>query len=269
MRTTIPPNTARVLAHPLADKVDDLDEFSDPEFWVLVRALKRFVSRRSLVVDSRQLSLSGCDSDAVSPSCLVVEERQLPLSGSTSPLVDLRQLPLSGGIPDMKAHTDTYIALQTLYHTKASRDHQEFRAMALEEKSCSSRMDVDISQQVTRRFCKYARVLRVIEYAPLHGTLAASAEHGQLELKTGGTLGPSADHGQDRPDLPGPDADANDYWHVMMRIADQFRCAHGRAAGSHAEAFEADQVVLRTYIQALLNRHTEAYAPFVAEMYCS
>lgn len=70
------------------------------------------------------------------------------------------QLPVTGGLPDMKAESNVYIRLQNIYKTKARQDAAEVLDTA---KSLAG--DVPIDAAEVEQFCKNARFLKLINSA--------------------------------------------------------------------------------------------------------
>ncbi|KAJ1940186.1 hypothetical protein FBU59_003886, partial [Linderina macrospora] len=78
------------------------------------------------------------------------------------------QLPLSGTIPDMKADTKSYIALQRVYKQKADADKTEY-ARHVRQSLASLDLPPDfVSQSEIDTYCKDARRLRLLRFTPLH-----------------------------------------------------------------------------------------------------
>ena len=69
-------------------------------------------------------------------------------------------LPVSGGLPDMKAQSDVYIRLQNLYKSKARQDASEVLA-TVRGMECGA----DIDSAEVELFCTNARFIRLINGA--------------------------------------------------------------------------------------------------------
>lgn len=82
-------------------------------------------------------------------------------------------LPVPGVVPDMKANTDTYVQLQTLYRIapklryreKANRDVSHFKAHL--DKLIRKWNRPKISDDIIQRFCKNAAFISVIRTSSL------------------------------------------------------------------------------------------------------
>ncbi|KAJ1940188.1 hypothetical protein EC988_007106, partial [Linderina pennispora] len=101
-----------------------------------------------------------------------------------SPYAD-GQLPLSGTIPDMKADTKSYIALQRVYKQKADADKAEY-ACHVRESLASLDLPPDfISQGEIDAYCKDARRLRLLRFTPLHDELESGPKDASALVSAG------------------------------------------------------------------------------------
>ncbi|ORX67410.1 putative NEDD8-activating enzyme E1 regulatory subunit [Linderina pennispora] len=101
-----------------------------------------------------------------------------------SPYAD-GQLPLSGTIPDMKADTKSYIALQRVYKQKADADKAEY-ARHVRESLASLDLPPDfISQGEIDAYCKDARRLRLLRFTPLHDELESGPKDASALVSAG------------------------------------------------------------------------------------
>ncbi|KAG0254208.1 NEDD8-activating enzyme E1 regulatory subunit [Mortierella polycephala] len=140
-------------------------------------------------------------------------------------------LPLSGTIPDMKAQTNSYVTLQSIYKAKAKRDVQEISKIVdtlLESLGLASG---SISHQEIESFCKYSAFLRVIRYR--------SIEQEYHQPKTTQIASWLSD-----PDSVFP-------YYVLLRASDTFYDDHGRYPGE-GENWEEDVDPLHTNVTTLL-----------------
>ncbi|TWU78918.1 hypothetical protein ED733_007914 [Metarhizium rileyi] len=69
-----------------------------------------------------------------------------------------QQLPLYGGIPDMKAESKTYIKLQSLYQIKAKKDAREVTSIVRTLKGGE-----DVAQTEVELFCKNAKFIKLVQ----------------------------------------------------------------------------------------------------------
>ncbi|CAG8439886.1 7380_t:CDS:10 [Ambispora gerdemannii] len=76
-------------------------------------------------------------------------------------------LPLAGSLPDMKADTQSYVALQNIYRQKAKEDIALVRAHVHKILSSIGRPIDFISNQEIESFCKHAAFIKVIRYRSL------------------------------------------------------------------------------------------------------
>ncbi|EGX95784.1 ubiquitin-like activating enzyme (UlaA) [Cordyceps militaris CM01] len=82
------------------------------------------------------------------------------------------QLPLTGGLPDMKAQSSVYIQLQSIYKSKARQDASEVLSIA---QSLASDCVIDPAE--VEQFCKNARFIKLIntaQSAPNMGDIVAN-----------------------------------------------------------------------------------------------
>jgi amyloid beta precursor protein binding protein 1 len=150
----VPAEAAAVLADPLAsdppppptaggDAADAAanpnNTNADPNFWVLVAALRAFVEHEG---------------------------------GGTRP-------PLEGSLPDMASTTAAYVALQRCYRDKAVADAAAVAAHAKSVLRKLGRDENEVSAEEVRRACRHARHVRVVRFKSLaeewHGARGAAA----------------------------------------------------------------------------------------------
>ncbi|GAA6010544.1 hypothetical protein JCM10207_001355 [Rhodosporidiobolus poonsookiae] len=139
-------------------------------------------------------------------------------------------LPLSGALPDMKSSSTSYIALQTLYKSKAAADRDAVRALLAE--TCD-RAGVDAGRRQEAEgelesFVKHAAWVRV-----LRGSRAAR-DVGEMGVK--GQFGAllSAASFQSPPDL-------SLHIRAALLASDAFFLTHSRVPGSSSTAQELEQ----------------------------
>ncbi|KAJ1844630.1 hypothetical protein LPJ73_005107, partial [Coemansia sp. RSA 2703] len=80
-------------------------------------------------------------------------------------------LPLSGTIPDMKADTKSYIALQRVYKQRADEDKAEFSKHIRDVLDSAGLPQDCVSQAEIDTYCKNARRLRLLRFTPIHTEL--------------------------------------------------------------------------------------------------
>ncbi|PSK38078.1 NEDD8-activating enzyme E1 regulatory subunit [Elsinoe australis] len=112
-----------------------------------------------------------------------------------------QQLPLPGSLPDMKARSADYIALQNIYKTKAREDCAEVTATVRGLESQVGRQD-QIPTTEIEQFCKLAAHIKLVRGSPtplalVHDPLKWTAEAGKdLVMKL-----PNPDFGIEGPTL--------------------------------------------------------------------
>ncbi|KAI8326153.1 NEDD8 activating enzyme E1 subunit 1 [Martensiomyces pterosporus] len=129
------------------------------------------------------------------------------------------ELPLSGTIPDMKADTRSYIALQRIYKQKADQDKAEVSRHVHETLQMIGLPTDYVSAGEIDTFCKNAHRLRLLRCTPIH-----------TELDSGPTQ-PSALSG----------SGALDHY-VLFRASDAFLAKHARYPGAPSSSKAADSV---------------------------
>ncbi|KAF9998797.1 NEDD8-activating enzyme E1 regulatory subunit [Modicella reniformis] len=140
-------------------------------------------------------------------------------------------LPLSGTIPDMKALTDSYVTLQSIYKAKAKRDVQEVSKIVESLLESLGLAAGSISLQEIESFCKYSAFLKVIRYRSLE------EEYQQPKSKEIASW------------LSDPDSVFPHY--VLLRASDSFYDDHGRYPGE-GDNWEDDVDQLHANMTTLL-----------------
>ncbi|KAJ2008997.1 hypothetical protein GGI04_000802 [Coemansia thaxteri] len=121
-------------------------------------------------------------------------------------------LPLDGTIPDMKADTKRYIALQRVYKQKAAQDIAEFAGHVSQVLAAASLPPDYISSDEVAAFCRNASRLRLLRFTPLHDELEGA------------------------PCSPGNLVAAEAVGHyVLFRASNRFETKHGRYPGVQPE----------------------------------
>lgn len=84
-------------------------------------------------------------------------------------------LPLPGGLPDMKAHSNDYITLQKIYKEKARRDCAEVAVIVQQLEKQAGRTQSAIQPNEVENFCKGAAHIHLVRGRPLQ-TIQAGAD---------------------------------------------------------------------------------------------
>ncbi|KAF9938994.1 NEDD8-activating enzyme E1 regulatory subunit [Mortierella alpina] len=140
-------------------------------------------------------------------------------------------LPLSGTIPDMKAQTDSYVTLQSIYKSKAKHDVQEVSKIVEHLLESLGLASGSISLQEIESFCKYSAFLKVIRYRSLE------QEYNQHKAQQIASW------------LSDPDSVFPYY--VLFRASDSFYDDHGRYPGE-GENWKDDVDPLHAHVATLL-----------------
>ncbi|KAG0378282.1 NEDD8-activating enzyme E1 regulatory subunit [Mortierella sp. AD032] len=140
-------------------------------------------------------------------------------------------LPLSGTIPDMKAQTDSYVTLQSIYKTKAKQDVQEVSKLVDTVLESVGLAPGSIAPEEIETFCKYSAFLKVIRYRSLED------EYTQPKTKQIASW------------LSEEDSLLTQY--VLLRASDSFFEDHGRYPGE-GDDWEEDVDHLHANVATLL-----------------
>eukprot|EP00007_Cunea_sp_BSH-02190019_P005679 CAMPEP_0174235246 /NCGR_PEP_ID=MMETSP0417-20130205/4762_1 /TAXON_ID=242541 /ORGANISM="Mayorella sp, Strain BSH-02190019" /LENGTH=583 /DNA_ID=CAMNT_0015313731 /DNA_START=15 /DNA_END=1766 /DNA_ORIENTATION=+ len=142
-------------------------------------------------------------------------------------------LPLPGNIPDMTADTQSYLALQKLYHTKAEEDSAWVYARVQEHLAAA---DIDaatvVTEEVVKRHCRNAYFLDVLR------TPSLSDEHSSEVTPSEELLDSIKNEGGDA------------LFYVLFRASERFADRYGRQPG--AVDMEADIPLLQEQVSCLL-----------------
>lgn len=89
-------------------------------------------------------------------------------------------LPLSGALPDMKADTQRYVGLQTIYRAKARQDLALVRTLLAELLASVGVAEGRISKDEIETFVKHSAFLKVVRGRSLRQEHEASLLKGQV-----------------------------------------------------------------------------------------
>ncbi|KAJ1891515.1 hypothetical protein LPJ66_006876 [Kickxella alabastrina] len=139
-------------------------------------------------------------------------------NGMADDPADLKgMLPLSGTIPDMKADTKGYIALQRVYKQRADEDKAELAKHIRDVLQAVNLPECFITQGEVDTYCKNARRLRLLRFTPLH-----------TEIKSG----PASTEGIAYSEAL--------FHYVLFRGSAAFYAAHARYPGAVSSNSNAD-----------------------------
>lgn len=142
--------------------------------------------------------------------------------------------PLAGALPDMKADSDRYVALQKVYRQKAQADLLAVKNILAQILSSLGLKSDTISDPEIEAFCKHAVFIKVIRYKSLAEEYAGSCAKeiaSQLNMD-----------------------DESIKLYVAVRAADRFRTRNaGRYPGEHGLTdIEEDLATMRSITEELL-----------------
>ncbi|KAJ2890972.1 hypothetical protein GGI21_005994, partial [Coemansia aciculifera] len=128
----------------------------------------------------------------------------------------LGMLPLNGSIPDMKADTKGYIALQRIYKQKAAEDIAEFATHVSRELTDAGLPADYISSDEIAVYCRNASALRLLRFSSLHDEI-----EGNVSLHAGGEAAQNLV-------AAAPEMTS---LYALFRASARFEAAHGRYPG--------------------------------------
>lgn len=144
-------------------------------------------------------------------------------------------LPLTGVLPDMKADTNSYVKLQTIYRQKAQQDLLDFKKILKEILDQHSQLIPSInhenfSDEVLLSFVKHSAFLKLIRGRSL--AQERSGPEGLISL----LKSESEPSSEQRPAS----------WYLALRASALFRQKHQRHPGSIASEIKSDQTHMET-----------------------
>ncbi|KAJ3411946.1 NEDD8-activating enzyme E1 regulatory subunit [Chytridiales sp. JEL 0842] len=145
------------------------------------------------------------------------------------------RLPLAGVVPDMKADTESFVSMQTIYRKKAKEDIQKVTERVHALLSSVDKSADSVPLEEIERFCKHGDLVRVIRYRSLAEELAPT-NHKNEEI---GRLM--------------EDIDSNIVYYILFRALDVFYETHKRSPGVFSEDVEADIGLFRKSVNIVLS----------------
>ncbi|KAJ2730542.1 hypothetical protein IW152_005169 [Coemansia sp. BCRC 34962] len=130
-------------------------------------------------------------------------------------------LPLNGSIPDMKADTKGYVALQRIYKQKAAEDAAQFATHVARELTEAGLPADFITPDEVAVFCRNASNLRLLRFTPLHDEI-----EGDSLCSTAKNL---------------VAADVASHYALFRALA-RFEATHGRCPGVTASLSDAEML---------------------------
>lgn len=159
------------------------------------------------------------------------------------------QLPLSGGIPDMKATSEDYIVLKGIYKTKARKDCDDIERYVrdIETNIPHYNHDRKVRREEIDQFCKLASHVKVIRGSDL--SLKLTFDANSWTKDAGKTLVGA---------LPNRDVgvDSSVLIYVAFLAWDGFCASHNRIPGDNDETVNADTQELITLAEKVLGEAT-------------
>ncbi|PKK76763.1 NEDD8-activating enzyme E1 regulatory subunit-like protein [Rhizophagus irregularis] len=184
---------------------------------------------------------SSCDSITIESSNFWIIARAVRDFVSNE---GLGLLPLAGNVPDMKADTSNYVAMQNIYRQKAKEDISAVRTRVHDILNSIGRPAEFISDDEIDSFCKHASFIQVIRYRSLQEEYITEPK----KLDIGRWL---------------QDPQANIVHYVLIRAMDRFYESHNRYPDAATYFLEDDTEevseeaknefnTLKTYVDNLL-----------------
>ncbi|KAI8609685.1 amyloid beta precursor protein-binding protein 1 [Chytriomyces sp. MP71] len=219
------------------------------EFKAMVKALERSGVEDENFQEAQKSVFRACSATTVpgAVAAILQEAKSLPMNAETSSFWVLAaavtrfveeegQLPLAGVVPDMKADTESFVRLQTLYRDRAHRDAARVAILAA---GLGVGVIVPGVEEVAR-FCKNVRHVQVVR------TSSVESEYGSVV--SGGTGWEKAGEvAQLSQDLDSPIAH-----YLLLRGVDAFYTQHKRYPGYHAQDVESDIGLFKKTCTAML-----------------
>ena len=156
-------------------------------------------------------------------------------------------LPLGGTIPDMTAHTDTYVALQGIYLAQAQQDLHAVQAHLQQIVAMESLPADLVTTAALKRFCKNAHNLTVVPYRTL-------AEEGAPETAKLAALSAALD-----------DEASSGALYVMLRAAQAFYAGRSRWPGFNDD-FESDVSMLKQCVTEVTKELNLSSTPMLEDL---
>ncbi|KAJ3125154.1 NEDD8-activating enzyme E1 regulatory subunit [Physocladia obscura] len=142
-------------------------------------------------------------------------------------------LPLAGIVPDMKADTESFVKLQTIYRDRAHQDALKIHTQASSLVSAAAVATPPNIEEVSR-FCKNARNLRIVRTSSIASELTESSNK-------------AAEIGRLAEDL-----ESNIGLYLGLRAVDAFYTANRRFPGFHDQEVESDIGLLKKTVASML-----------------
>ena len=136
-------------------------------------------------------------------------------------------LPVLGTIPDMTAHTETYVALQNIYLEQAQQDLNAVQAHLQQLVTIESLPADLVTTAALKRFCKNAHNLQVLNFRTL-------AEETSTETARTSVLSGALD-----------DEASSGALYVMLRASQAFNAGRSRWPGQDDSEVESDVSMLK------------------------
>ncbi|KAI9016001.1 hypothetical protein DFJ74DRAFT_679151 [Hyaloraphidium curvatum] len=140
-------------------------------------------------------------------------------------------LPLPGVVPDMKADTAKYVAMQTIYRQKAREDTERVVSRVQQLLQEIGRPVDAVPVDEIERFCKNSAFLKVIRYRSLASEYGTDPRSSTIESQ-----------------LSDPESPL--IWYALLRAVDLFYQTHKRYPGIYNEDVDADISLLKKEVVA-------------------
>lgn len=157
-------------------------------------------------------------------------------------------LPVLGTIPDMTAHTETYVALQNIYLEQAQHDLNAVQAHLQQLVTIESLPSDLVTTAMLKRFCKNAHNLQVINYRTL-------AEESAPETARASVLSGALD-----------DEASSGALYVMLRAAQAFYAGRSRWPGFSDSEVESDVSMLKQCVTEVTKELNLSSTPMLEDL---
>lgn len=217
----------------------------------LLKAARARVSQLASEMHGGSVSATGGESKDIS---LATRRQQLSfwlMAAAVGAFVEAEGqglLPLGGTIPDMTAHTDTYVALQGIYLAQAQHDLNAVQAHLQQIVAIESLPADLVTTPALKRFCKNAHNLTVASYRTL-------AEEGAPETAKLGALSAALD-----------DEASSGALYVMLRAAQAFYAGRSRWPGQCDSEVESDISMLKQCVTEVTKELNLSTTPMLDDL---
>lgn len=142
-------------------------------------------------------------------------------------------LPLPGVVPDMKADTESFVTLQTLYRQKSRSDISAVKTHLHRLLLQSGKQTDWISDDAVSRFVKYSAFLSLTRFRSLTQEYKTDPQSSLMSRQLS-------------------NLEDNLVIYILIRASDRFKALHHRTPGSHSDDVDGDIGALKKIVGVVL-----------------